>query len=95
MIISEDLIEKRPDALRTTFRFTAGQDLSLCFINATIDLKAGRSLELLTIRAYQQDSLIAFIESYGFEFIAPFVPDTGRLKHGWQRFLFRRIRDAP
>jgi len=91
-ITSDDLIEKQPQALRTTFRFTPDRNISLCFINTTIDLDAGESIELLTIRAYERDSLIAFIESHGFHFISPFIPVTNSLKHGWQRILFQRSR---
>ena len=88
-IYSEEKLEDHPSALRTRFFFKSRADLQLRFLNTTIPLKKGTDIELLTIRAYEIDSLNAFIEEYGFQTLSQFHPSTGSMKHGWQRLLFK------
>ncbi|MGC9520488.1 MAG: class I SAM-dependent methyltransferase [Anaerolineae bacterium] len=79
-------------SVRHTFYFEAGERITLSCLDREADLAPGERVELLSIRAYDIDSLKDFLAGWGFAFVDTCVPDVGSLSHLWQRLLFVKDR---
>lgn len=79
------------EAWRYAYFFRAHDAFTFTCFLGDVYLGAGDSLELLNVRAYDPAALKTFMATYGFAFVAEYVPDVGRLAHLWQRFLFRKL----
>lgn len=84
--------EQRPDealqTLRQTFYFQVRDPIRLSCLGQEAVLRPGQRIELLTIRAYDVPSLIAYMVRYGFVLVDQYEPRVGRLSHRWERLLF-------
>ncbi len=76
------------NTMRFTFSFEPITQIRVSCLGSEADLLPGERIELLSIRAYDIDSLKAFMERRGFDFLDTYVPDVGNASHLWQRLLF-------
>jgi hypothetical protein len=86
--------ERRPDealqTLRQTFYFEVRDPIRLSCLGEEAVLRPGQRIELLTIRAYDVPSLIAYMARHGFVLVDQYEPGVGRLSHRWARLLFSK-----
>jgi hypothetical protein len=85
---------QRPDevlqTLRQTFYFEVRDPMHISCLGEEAVLEPGQRIELLTIRAYDIPSLIAYMARHGFALVDDYEPSVGRLSHRWKRLLFRK-----
>ncbi|MCU0519857.1 MAG: L-histidine N(alpha)-methyltransferase [Anaerolineae bacterium] len=74
--------------MRFTFHFEVESRITVSCLGTEADLLPGERIELLSIRAYDAESLKQFLEHRGFRFLDTYVPDIGHYSHLWQRLLF-------
>ncbi len=89
-VVSEIGSDPELETLRCTFYFRAREELHIPCFEESVPLYPGERLELLTIRAYDQEALCRFMEGTGFRHVAHYLPDVGSLNHRWLRLLFVR-----
>ncbi len=80
------------NTIRYTFYFEASERITFPCLDLEVDLAPGERVELLSIRAYDIESLRQFLADWGFAFVDTCVPDAGGLGHLWQRLLFVKDR---
>ena len=76
------------NTIRYTFYFEPTAAIRVSCLGSETDLEAGERIELLSIRAYDVDSLSRFLGGRGFRLVDTYIPNVGNLSHLWQRLLF-------
>ncbi len=89
-VISDEHPDEELNTIRFTFYYEAQLPTTLRYSQGELHLLPGERVELLTIRAYDVDRLIAFMARRGFELDASYIPESNGLKHLWQRVLFKK-----
>jgi hypothetical protein len=74
--------------IRYTFYFRPLHEIMITCLGEEAVLTPEDRVELISIRAYEVESLQAFMNQRGFATVGTYVPDTGNLSHLWQRLLF-------
>ncbi|MBN1250016.1 MAG: L-histidine N(alpha)-methyltransferase [Anaerolineae bacterium] len=75
-------------AMRFTFLFEVDSRITISCLGGETDLLPGERIELLSVRAYDVESLKTFMEQRGFRFLDTYIPDAADSGHLWQRLLF-------
>jgi hypothetical protein len=89
-IVAEQTSDDDLNTLRSTFYFKPHEDLVFACLGQDVSLRRGERVELMSIRAYDVDSLTTFLGDRGFARMDTYVPDVGNLSHLWQRMLFQK-----
>lgn len=76
------------NTMRFTFLFEVVSRITVSCLGSDVDLLPGEQIELMSIRAYDVESLKVFLEQRGFTFVDTYVPDVSNTGHLWQRLLF-------
>ncbi len=76
--------------MRFTFYFEVVSRITVSCLGSDVNLMPGEQIELLSIRAYDVESLKVFLAQRGFTFMDTYIPDVGNTGHLWQRLLFEK-----
>jgi hypothetical protein len=90
-LVSDEHPEEGLNAIRFTFSYEAQRPTTITYAQGTLNLLPGDRIELLTIRAYDIEQLIAFMSDRDFYLQSSYMPEAPDLKHLWQRLLFRKV----
>jgi SAM-dependent methyltransferase len=90
-LMSVEDTESDIGADRHTFYFAANEKITFPCFGTELTVEAGEKLELLSIRAYETERLVHYMQDQEFNLVDTYIPDVGRLSHLWQRLLFQKV----
>jgi SAM-dependent methyltransferase len=79
------------NTIRYTFYFQLTDPVRVTCLDQEAVLHPGEVVELISIRAYDPDALVAFLGQRGFDLVGTYIPNVGKLSHLWQRLLFTKV----